>query len=528
MKKRGFILLELIVAIVIIGVIIFTLFQIYSFVNLSSEENKNVYLAGELKKNMEKGLKDNLDAFILDDDNVFIEGINSANFLDEGNVLTYQKTVPVRGDDVSLIWQPLFANVDEDGTWFEGGNDATDTINPQKMVKRLSFWESELKGMNPVIAIVQKYHKTTTGVIPYDDIYVAVIPAKFMTPIKSSLELRKEFFDSFFDVSISHINLYNASGLNITTSHGAVGKPEEYSFVENVMLKDYVAKDDRTDKYKTESGIDDKEFFRLKDSIMFFKLSTKDLMLDRYNKSVEKINSYAKNLKDWASVQANTYENVVANIGGNLNIDYFVSKVSRGFKSSKEYNKMVPTMLFSSSLLDRTPGATDRTSDMDWTTGNTIDIFDPSTTRAGMVISTLGQNTIRYTDNFVNNLRIVNKQTPVYIKNAIALDAPTDMLMIGSKLILGINNATQDIFGNGFDDNYKIFFSNTREYGATVNLSGGRGSKTYNFLQNVPLNEKSNAPFTSVFFTLYPWAGFKLAPTPGFGYYEIKISPELR
>jgi len=479
--KKGFSLLELIVAIAAISILSVFIYKI--FVNMQEIDRKS-----KMVKDM-NGIK-----------NIMLERLNNVDIL-EGTLVSSDK---VYIGELEVYDKNKFTRLlDSD--------------------EKKEFWGINKNQYKKYIYPQSKTYSTAYGNVPYTDFWVIMVGPKFDKIFRTNPEaLNNELFvvqENKGLVSRFFKKYYE-------TTNGESTKSEEGE------LEDFSAESEGYPLIQA-SGLNKATFKQEIKNIIYFKVSTQKIVLEKYNQSIDMMNNYTKNLKDWGSIQMSMYENVIAKYGGSYNIGYYVSmglnNTNYSSSSSKLFDK---EMLYSSMALDSSDNPIRAAS------GNKQGLIDIpedniNETKYGIVICDNGCEGNIGSDNIttLHDLDLENfiDQLPgegsITISNAIKLDS--EKLLPGSKLIFGINDNTPSIH-NAFGEKYKFYFTNVKDWDVEWN-SVGEDSTTHNIIssQNVP-SVGSYAPFSSTIFTTFPWLVDEKKSNITDGYVDIKVFPELR
>lgn len=473
-SKKGFTLLELAVSISAISIIMIFIYQSINGVLNIQKDQKILKEASELKKTITLRVQDN---------NVLLHTLDNP---DGFTSLDSTETIYPKNEFVNLL------------------QDTDDNIQNLKQ----EFWGIESNGKTKYIYIIQRYHTTYYGKIPYNDIYIAVLSPLFDKIFKTHPE--KLLTNIFEEVTVTNGAVTETVGINskFFAEYNATNYPDLLS---------------ATFKLKKS------EFQTAVRQSLFFKVSTRDVVLERFNRSVDKMNKYAKNLQDWASIQMSMYENILVSYGGSYNIGYFnsLSNVDDG-EDAGDGKTFSQKMSFSSALIPSEGSVGIR----DANNGFLIPIAEPTSTKYGIVACLdceNGNSIASVADSTVQPATITKNTATIDVNGAIQLDSP--YLMEGSKSIFGIGAG--DVIINEFG--FPIYFSNISK--TTIELDGqnlpsGTDSSTIIMKQNVP-TIGSYAPYSATLFTIFPWilqyddsAGTRVSDIQG--YVAVKIFPELR
>lgn len=552
---KGFSLVEIVIGIAILGIAMGAIAVALTAMNKQKEDARLEASIFQLGKGIQDSVKANPDSFTLSSEYVVYKTNN-----DDTNHLIIKKNE----------WTPMLsvanaagviAETTANGQGVKGdGSAITDTA---QYIQRLKdFWgvKSFQTENTPYIFVAQKYTQTAQGSIPYNDIYVLLLPERIAKPLKTSKALRDRVINNMIlvegrvcelvDTSVSidsaggkiidYTNCkkyasYTTDSNVVTTYTPATQFLEVNSVNSNLIRLDIAA-------LLTAANINylnEKEVIELKRNIKLLSFSNRSIVLDYFNKSVENVNTYAKNLKDWASIQMAMYENTVAKIGGSFNIDYFISRTDKTSSIDDDYFKIgtndgeyIATSLFSSAYLARTDCRKAPTADVCWDTDNNIITIrndkGKKSTLYGIAIKAFNYMPLpaNLTRGYYNILAINRSLLDSQIngKETLLDITRSSTLLDGSYTILGIK-ATDKGVGNPFGDPYRYGFSNIRKYGVAESgtVSG------YSWEQNKPDSTTAYAPYTAVINTTFPWIYMKVRPDDNFfGYYESRIVPELR
>lgn len=386
------------------------------------------------------------------------------------------------------------------------------------------FWGTDSNQYKKYVYPQQKFYSTAYGEIPYTDFYVIMIGPKFDKIFRNNPEkLNNELF--IIEENKGLVTRFYKKYYETKNGEASQGAP----------TGDADTFDPNGEGYPTiqASGLNQQEFKSELKNVIIFKVSTQDIVLEKYNETLKQLQSYAKNLKDWGSIQMSMYENIISKYGGSYNIGYFVSQGvnASSYKGSEDllFDK---EMLYSSMALDSSDNPI-RKSDGNKQGLSSINADNIHETKYGIVIcesdcegNISSENiTSLYdlgNDNLIENLPGGGN---INITNAIQLDSK--QLLPGSKLIFGVNENIPSVH-NAFGEKYKFYFTNVKSWNLEW-TSVGTDSATHqiNSTQNVP-TIGSYAPFSATLFTIFPWLVDEKKTTISNGYLDIKIFPELR
>ena len=362
----------------------------------------------------------------------------------------------------------------------------------------------------------QKYISTVNGEIPYIDLYLVYIGPKFDRIYKDNFDKLNELF-----------LVQDGVGLTPRLNDEFESSPSEKEVNGKIVFNGYPY-------FQKKSSMTEAEFRKEAKNVVFIKLSTQDIVLDKVNSSIEIVKNYSKNLKDWGSIQMSMYENVIAKYGGSFNIGYFVSLgINSNTLNASETEVFNTQMLFSSQALDSSNDNSRITSGTKQGFNN-ISSTKKFNTTSGIVIckndcddkNSLSNSEIVSLHNYQEYVDKLPNDAEIIISNAISLDSKK--LMPGSKMIFGINNDGKSI-NNAFGEKYKIYFTNHKTWDIEwTNILGDSGFYL-NYSQNVPVIN-SFAPYSATIFTIFPWMldDEKTPETMANGYFDVKVFPELR
>lgn len=475
--RKGFSLLELIVAIAAISIISTFIYRTYIDMQEIDRKSSMVKEMDSIKTKMNERLK-NIDIL-------------------EGTLVSSEK---IYNDTEEVFNKNEFVRLDD-----------TDL--------KSNFWGISSNQYKKYIFAQSKTFATANGKIPYTDFYVIMLGPKLDRVFKDNPEyMENELF--LIQPENSIIQRFNKKYKN-----GVANKGDATSF------------DSTDDGYPNIQayGISELEFRKEIKNVIVFKISTQDIVLQKYNESLEIIKNYAKNLKDWGSIQMSMYENIIAKYGGSYNIDYFVSiglsstnKIG-GFSNETKSN-FDKEMLYSSIALDSTDNPIRESSGTEQGFKD-IDIDNLTNTNYGIVIcdsscvdTPVNNSSIISMYDMVSKIDKLPKDGNVNINNAISLDS--EQLLGGSKLIFGIGNVNNKVH-NAFGEKYKIYLTNVKEWKVEWTDVEGASTKNIDFTQNVPLIN-SYAPYSATIFTTFPWLIDNTKTNITDGYLDIKVFPELR
>lgn len=552
---KGFMLLDAVMALVVFSIIIGTAFSLISMVRTQ----KNSYEADNAMATVQKGLSEALNTN-LESYTVSHKGIVYANSANDDNYLYIPKHK----------WVPLIGTYDDN---FRVDLDGDKAINSNNRVDggssgKAGSYSANMRGFFkmgeysfnnyiPYAYFAQKFESTAYGEVPYIDAYVIIVPLELHNYVKNSQNRRNELFNLMLDINAHEYDVNDGvvdygSVRNIADINDLLNTANEYQNgtkyvdISSIQLKKVLSTSGQAELARVAKGLGlkDKDLVRIRAEFKFASVSNRQSIIKAFEESVKNVNTYAKNMKDWASIQAAMYENVVAKIGGSFNIDYFAtisslsgSKVCKGCRGQA-------LNLYSSKLLDKLNCSTSGTAsvEMCWDTRrDVINIYDTSTTLAGFVY---GDGADRhYNENTTRNkasqrvYNIVGK-SPISAKNIIDISVYSGSgkvnpsrsgidkgLMYGSAVILGVTQ-TKDGFYNPFGFNYRYGFSNDGTYGVSVDNGA---TWIIDGTQQTPENPNKFAPFSALINTTFPWLYMEIKPSQSnFGYYENKVVPELR
>lgn len=369
-----------------------------------------------------------------------------------------------------------------------------------------NFWGLQENQYKKYIYAQSKYFSNSNGKIPYTDFWVVMVGPKLDRIYNNPTDMLGELF------------LFEADNGLITKFNENYDDPLNYAIAKSKGLNKATLREE----FKT---------------VIVFKVSTQEIVLNKYNETINQINNYAKNLKDWGSIQMSMYENIIAKYGGSYNIDYFVSL---GFQATEVKGSLAhdfkKEMVYSSLALDNTdnPIRTSSGTDQGF---NDILSTNLNSTNYGIVIceneciGTISDAEIISMQN--KEISLDNSTDPALIGEAelmitgsVSLDSQD--LLPGSKAIFGIGN-TGATFGNSFGEKYKFYFTNVKEWEISWTDVGDNNTGNLTYTQNVPVNN-AYAPYSATLFTFFPWFLHDSIEKPSLsnGYYEVRVFPELR
>lgn len=475
--RKGFSLLELIVAIAAISIISTFIYRTYIDMQEIDRKSSMIKEMESIKTKINERLK-NIDIL-------------------EGTLVSSEK---IYNQDEEVFAKNEFVRLDN-----------TDLKN--------NFWGISPNQYKKYIFAQSKTFSTANGKIPYTDFYVIMLGPKLDRVFKDNPEyMENELFIVEPDNNI-------IPRFNKKFKSGVENKGDASGF------------DSTSDGYPNIQayGINELEFRKEIKNVVIFKISTQDIVLQKYNESLEIIKNYSKNLKDWGSIQMSMYENVIAKYGGSYNIDYYVSmglgssnKIGGILNGSKsDFDK---EMLYSAMALDNTENPIRESSGSDQGLKD-INIDSLTNTNYGIVVcesscidSAINSSSIVTMYDMNSTIDKLPKDGNINISNSISLDS--ENLLSGSKLIFGIGNINNKVH-NAFGEKYKIYLTNVKEWKVEWTDVEGGSAKSIDFTQNVPLLN-SYAPYSATLFTVFPWLIDNTKANITDGYVDIKVFPELR
>lgn len=539
MKKfrRGFLSLELIITMVALMALAIPLFYIGNSIfkaSASAELNKQLT---KLQQGIELAAAQNVDSMVLSNE-VIVKSQPDGDHI----IIAKNKLVPMFSVERA---NGVIAETTPDGQGLKGnGSAVADTI--RYINKLRSFWKQEFFNGNntPYLYVAQRYFQTATGMIPYNDYYVFIMPSEISHALKTNKELRTKVFNTLLTVTGRSCSLKDSknpftTGEKVIDTTTCVNLQTFAEIAEAAEAGDKVVELTSLDIKKhllpgeiknmltaggvTHVSVD--RFIELRPDIRLVRTTDKDIVLKAYDESIDVLKKMAKGAKDWASIEMNMHENTVAKIGGSFNIDYFISITDKS--DNTPFNDYTKTSLYSATSLSKNDCGT-RSTDVCWDTGNKIRVSTfTDSTNAGFVIQAFdyglrdGQSSQP-----LNNILVLEKSKPVVTLNGTNSMVDVTLssgLIVGSQSIMGVKGS-ENGFGNAFGNLYRYGFSNLATY--SINDGVERG---YRFTQNVPENKDKYAPFSATFNTIFPWIYYSIKPTDNFfGYYEERIVPELR
>ena len=383
-------------------------------------------------------------------------------------------------------------------------------------IEKRNFFGVDKNQNKKYIYAQKKFISTVHGEIPYIDFYLV-----YIGPI----------FDRIYGKNIDKLNelfvVQDGVGLVPRLNDEFVSNPREDEIDGKIVFEGYPF-------FQSKNKMSVAEFRKETKNIIFIKISTQDIVMEKVNSSIDIVKNYAKNLKDWGSIQMSMYENIIAKYGGSFNIGYFVSLgVNTSNIKASDLNNYDTQMLFSSMVLD---SANDNSRGENGAKQgfNNINNIRKFNTTSGVIIcanechenNNLSSGEIISLYDFEANVENLPNDAEINIKNAIALDSL--QLMPGSKTIFGINNDGKSI-NNAFGDKYKIYFTNTKDWSIDWVDILGNSDLELKYSQNVPILN-SFAPYSATIFTIFPWMldDTKTEENKANGYFDVKVFPELR
>lgn len=490
-NRKGFSLLELIVAITAISIISSIIYKTYSSMQEIDRKSTMIREMDSIKKNMTDRLK-NIE---------ILEGtlVSSSNIY-YNDKIAFEKDKFIKLDDTK---------------------------------EKQDFWGLSSNQYKKYIYAQSKYFTTANGNIPYTDFWVIMVGPKLDKLYKQPEYMLNELFvfegDKGLSTRFTKNFINGAASLVPTVENGTFDpKVDGYPIAQSKGIKENIFKQE------------------LK-NVVILKVSTQEIVLDKYKETLLALNNYSKNLKDWASIQMSMYENIIAKYGGSYNIDYFVSLglgATSDIKGSSLYN-FKKEMIYSSIDLDNTDNPIrDASGNEQGFTDILESKFD--STNYGIVIcggtgciNNLSDTSIisMYGDQievFDGTINLPFGDSEIIIDNSISLDS--NRLLPGSKSIFGIGNTNGEVY-NAFGKKYKYYFSNVKDWSIKWTDPENNGTETLSYTQNVPVQD-SYAPYSATIFTIFPWfmQNVKDLADPlskgkenkSDGYVDSKIFPELR
>lgn len=475
-NRKGFSLLELIVAIIALSIISSLIYGTYVSMQEVDRKTTMVREMDSIKKTMKERLKniDILEGTLISSENIYY-----------GDEFAFEKDKFERFDDT-------------DG--------------------KRKFWGVTNNQYKKYIYAQSKYFSNSNGEVPYTDFWVVMVGPKLDRIYNTPNDMLNEIF--IFE--------------------------EDKGLMTNFNLN-YDA-DTSYPKAKAK-GISKQVFREELKNIIIFKLSTQEIVLEKYNQTIEQINAYAKNLKDWGSIQMSMYENIIAKYGGSYNINYFVSL---GFESSNDKGSpdydFRKEMIYSSLALDSSDNPIRKSYELEQGFNKILEKNINSTNYGIVVCQNECTGEIKeseivsmygFEETMDNSTSYkLPKEAELTIQNAISLDS--SYLLPGSKAIFGIGNPNLKI-GNAFGEKYKFYLTNVKDWTLSWTDVENLNSGTISYSQNVPLNNSSvstYAPYSASLFTVFPWFINDTMTKPlntitdlpilSNGYYEVRVFPELR
>lgn len=429
--------------------------------------------------------------------------------------------------------------------------DGTAIADTQNYINKLkTFWN--FQGFTtdnvPYIFIAQKFFRTAQGTIPYNDVYVLLMPPQLNQPLKTNKALRDRVFNTILKYKATSC-AYKASGKPIVAGEQVVDLDNCTEDIDTTKkLSDAVNGGMYVDLHSLEldvfkanmedienmlqaggdsgiSYIKPNDFVALRSDIKLIKSSNKETMLKNFDDTVNYVKKLAKGAKDWASIEMNMYENTVAKIGGSFNIDYFITNTDS--PASGKYSSYMLQSLYSGSALAKVDCRTNTEADVCWDLAtNKLKITNKKASNMGMAIENFVYSNDLKTQSSFNRDAVKRPSgalDKIEVGDTIVDVTLADGLMDGAKTIIGVKAGSAKGYGSSFGDIYRYGFTNLAKYEI------GIGGNKWEFEQNVPDDEKKYAPFSAVFNVTFPWIYFENKPDDNFfGYYEERIVPELR
>lgn len=392
--------------------------------------------------------------------------------------------------------------------------DKFDSLNDTNLKR--NFFGVDKNQNNKYIFAQKKFISTVYGNIPYIDFYLVYIGPKL---------------DRIYGKDISKLNelfvVQDGVGLTPRLNDSFVASPSSSMVSGKLVFSGYPY-------FQSKSKMNEQDFRKETKQVVFIKLSTQDIVMDKVNSSIEIVKNYAKNLKDWGSIQMSMYENIIAKYGGSFNIGYFVSTgINTSDLRASISDNFDSQMIFSSMVMDSS-NDNSRVSSGAKQGFNNLNATRKFNTTNGIVIcvddcnenngiASAQMRTLFDHNELVEDLP---NNAEILIKNSISLDSLR--LMPGSKTIFGINNDGKSI-NNAFGEKYKVYFTNTRDWGIEWTDVLGNSSLSLSYSQNVPILN-SFAPYSATIFTIFPWMldDTKTEENKANGYFDVKVFPELR
>jgi len=535
--RHGFLSLELVITMVALMALAIPLFYIGNSIfkaSASAELNKQLI---KLQQGIEIAGAQNLDSMVLSNDVV-------VKYQPDGDhiIIAKNKLVPMFSVEKA---NGVIADTTPNGEGIKG--DGSAVADTKKYINKLrGFWKQEFFNGNntPYLYIAQRYFQTATGMIPYNDYYVFVMPSELSHALKTNITLRTNVFNTLLSVTGRSCGVKDSAspfttGEKIIDTTTCVNLQTFSEIAEAAEAGDKVVELTSLDikknllpdevKRMLDNGkvthITAKKFIELRPNIKLVRTTDKDIVLKAYDQSIDVLKKMAKGAKDWASIEMNMHENTVAKIGGSFNIDYFISITDKS--DNDPYSDYTKTSLYSAASLSKNDCDT-RANDVCRDVNNKIRVGTyTDSTNAGFVIQSFDYG-IRDDEKStsLNNLTVLEKSKPSVAlngKNSMVDVTLSSGLIVGSQNIMGVKGSEKG-FGNAFGNLYRYGFSNLAKY--SVNDGTEKG---YEFTQNVPENKDKYAPFSATFNTIFPWIYYSIKPTDNFfGYYEERIVPELR
>lgn len=504
MKKTkinsGFSLLELIIALIVISIISSMIYGAYNSMRDVDRKSNLIKEVETLKKQMNQRLKD-------------IEVL-------EGTLIS-SDTIYYKQDKIMKKFELTTFDDKDDDTF-------SNISEPKK-----KFWDIGKSRSKIYIFPEQKYFINSLGKIPYMDFHVILLGSKIDRAYNGDLEAMMEdlfLFNNDKDNPDDNENF--KANLNQDFND-----PEAYKNIKASKLN----KETIREEIK---------------NIVVFKVSTQDIVLEKFKKTIASVEGFAKNLKDWSSIQMSMYENIVAKYGGSYNIGYFVSlgldssDINSGYSGpNNDFKKYQTSMVFSSFLLD-TSNAPIRK--LEGSNGNKkeglmdIKSNEHSSTKYGIVIcqandcgkgksvsdrDIISMNSLEFDLNSGKEEKELKLPPQISLTVEKAINIDSKGLLDGSKNIMGIGNPDLK-FGNEFGEKYKYFLSNSAEWNLRWDTDDEGGGKELKFKQNVPI-KGAYAPYSATIFTIFPWflQGMDAKGDDddiSNGYHEFRVYPELR
>jgi len=559
---KAFSLVEIVIGLALLGVAIGGMATLLNAISKQREQVSLDSAIFQLGKGINDAVKLHPDSFTLSHEYVILK--NSDN---EQNYLAIPKS----------RWVPMVSLENANGIIGETRKDAVNakgeaiTDGYAYMNKLRDFWgvPSFNSENTPFLFISQKFLETARGTIPYNDFYVLMLPNDISKPLKTMERAKRDKIIGAlvltegrvcgFDTStvalggeevkvikkLADCTPYRSSG-NGGGATNNFDPSNQYLDVTSMSINIY---QDKEGMAKIKEALENaggkyismEDLTQARSQIRIISYSNRQNILDLFEKTAKTVDNYAKNLKDWASIQMGMYENTVAKIGGSFNIDYFITRTDKTtgtddtfYKIGTNEGEYIATALYSSPYLSKVDcGSTaDAKSDICWeTTNNLIKIKNDkgvNSTLYGIAVENFEYNSDETKLNRgLYNIKAIGRgvlKGTANGKESLIDFTKKGNLMAGSQMILGVN-ATEKGFGNSFGDVYRYGFSNVRKYG----VSEGAGAGQYLWEQNKPDSPTAYAPYTAVVNTTFPWIYFKIKPDDNFfGYYENRVVPELR